>query len=200
MNEQALHILVVEDEDSHAELIHRAFASRSNGIRLTMAGSLAMARTCLADSPPDIIITDLLLPDGKGIELLPPGGNPSLPLIVMTSFGDEHVAVEAIKAGALDYVAKSVETLSDMPHIVERTMREWDHIAERKRTETALRESEEKYRATFENSGNASAIIERNTIISMVNKEFEKLSGYPRREIEGEKSWKQFVAGKDDLD
>jgi PleD family two-component response regulator len=63
----------------------------------------------------------------------------------MTSYGDEQVAVEAIKAGALDYVVKSDITLLELPRIAERALREWEHITERHRAEQALRESEERY-------------------------------------------------------
>lgn len=63
--------------------------------------------------------------------------------------------------------------------------------------EEELRSSEEKYRATFENTGTAMIIIEENTIISLVNREMERLVGYPREEIEGKKSWTEFVAPED---
>ncbi len=89
---------------------------------------------------PDILITDLVLPDGRGVELLPSTVEArSFPVVVMTSYGNEQIAVEALKAGALDYIVKSEATLSDMPHIIERTLREWEHIIERKRAEEELR-------------------------------------------------------------
>jgi signal transduction histidine kinase len=53
----------------------------------------------------------------------------------MTSHGDEQLAVEAIKAGALDYVVKSENTLTDMPHIAERALREWTHIKAKEKAE-----------------------------------------------------------------
>ncbi|HID43126.1 MAG TPA: PAS domain S-box protein, partial [Archaeoglobaceae archaeon] len=58
-------------------------------------------------------------------------------------------------------------------------------ISERKRARKKLEESEKKYRAIFENTGTAMAIIEEDTTISTVNSEFEKLSGYKKEEIEG---------------
>ena len=64
----------------------------------------------------------------------------------------------------------------------------------------ALRESESKYRTIFETTGTATVIIEEDTTISLANKEFTKLSGYSKEEVEGRKSWKDFVAHKDDLD
>ena len=71
---------------------------------------------------------------------------------------------------------------------------------ERSRTEEALRESEEKYRALFESSGTALIFIEENSTITMCNREFEKLSGYSKEEVEGRKRWTDFVATPDDLE
>lgn len=72
--------------------------------------------------------------------------------------------------------------------------------AERKRSEDPLRESENKYRTIFETTGTATIIIEEDTTISLANEEFEKLSGYSKEEVEGKKSWADFVAGKNDLE
>ncbi len=70
-------------------------------------------------------------------------------------------------------------------------------ISKRKKLEHDLKESEEKYRAIFENTGNPTIIIEEDMTISLVNEEFERVSGYSREEIEGTK-WTEMVC-KDDL-
>lgn len=70
-------------------------------------------------------------------------------------------------------------------------------ITKYKEMEEAIRESEAYYRAIFENTGTASIIIEEDTTISLVNDEFAKLSGYSREEIEGKKSWPEFVVQED---
>ena len=67
----------------------------------------------------------------------------------------------------------------------------------KKETKESLRESEERYRSVFENTGTATFIVEEDTTISMVNSRFENLSGYPREEIEGKKKWTEFVAAED---
>jgi PAS domain S-box-containing protein len=72
-------------------------------------------------------------------------------------------------------------------------------ITLRRRAEEALRESEEKYRGIFENCGTALIFVEEDTTISMCNMEFEKLTGYSRAEVDGKKSWMDFVAKQDDL-
>ncbi|MSM40184.1 MAG: PAS domain S-box protein [Geobacter sp.] len=63
--------------------------------------------------------------------------------------------------------------------------------------ENLLRRSEERYRTVFETTGTAMVIIEEDTTISLVNEEFVRLSGFPRKEIEGRKSWTAFVTGDD---
>jgi PAS domain S-box-containing protein len=67
-------------------------------------------------------------------------------------------------------------------------------ITERVKVEEALRASEERYRAVFETTGTATVIIEEGMTLSLVNEEFVRLSGYSREEIEGKKSWTDFVA------
>ncbi len=72
-------------------------------------------------------------------------------------------------------------------------------ITERKQVEETLQKSEELYRTIFENTGTATVLIEENTIISLANTEFEKLSKYSKQEIEWKKRWTEFVL-KDDLE
>ena len=63
--------------------------------------------------------------------------------------------------------------------------------------ERTLRESQQRYRSVFENTGTATMIIEEDMTISMVNTEWEKLSGYSKKEVEGKKKWTEFVYKKD---
>lgn len=142
LEQDTLNILLVEDEEGHIQLILRAFESRF-GVRLTVARTLREARERLAEAVPDLAIVDLLLPDGRGIDLLEEqkGNGFPFPAVIMTSHGDEAVAVEAMKAGALDYLVKSEETFSQMPHFARRVLREWHHITERRAAEERLRET-----------------------------------------------------------
>ena len=139
MESKPIQLLLVEDEESHAELVCRVFASQSDWAHLTVARSLGEARACIAAEKPDLVITDLRLPDGIGTELLAAGREElAYPVVIMTGHGAEQIAVEALKAGALDYVVKSATTLLDMPHVAERALREWGHLTQRKQAEEAL--------------------------------------------------------------
>lgn len=60
----------------------------------------------------------------------------------------------------------------------------------------AVRQSEDRYRTIFENSGSAMLFIEEDMTISMMNREMERLSGYSKAEVEGRRKWTEFVADK----
>ena len=66
-------------------------------------------------------------------------------------------------------------------------------------SEQKLSESEEKYRTVFENTGTATVVVDENNIISLANTQFAQLSGFSKDDIEGKKSWTEFVV-KEDLE
>ncbi len=139
MSATTVQILLVEDNEAHIELIRRAFEPESKKFNLTVANTLAEARKILKKNSPDLMITDYILPDGKGTELLP-GDTDKLnyPVAILTGHGDEKVATIVMKTGAMDYIVKSEQTLADTPHIAKRILREWQHISEHKKTEIAF--------------------------------------------------------------
>ncbi|MCP4536196.1 MAG: response regulator [Chloroflexi bacterium] len=190
MDEQTIHILLVEDEEAHTELIRRAFERHTKRFHLTVVGDLEKARAYLAEFPPNLVITDWLLPDGRGTDLLPVEGEARhFPLVIMTSHGDEQVAVDAIKAGALDYVVKSAKALSNMPRVAERALREWGYITERKLAEEALQESEKKFRSIVEQSNDGIVMTDEQGIIIEWNQGQEQISGLKRTEVLGKPIW-----------
>ena len=142
MNEP-IKILIVEDDDAHAELILRSFEAHSLKFSVYWATNLRIAREKIEELLPALIFTDWILPDGVGIDLIQrdEDGQPLYPAIIMTSFGNEEKAVEAMKAGALDYVVKSSETFREMPHIAGRALREWQHIRQRHLAELKLQQA-----------------------------------------------------------
>jgi two-component system, cell cycle sensor histidine kinase and response regulator CckA len=140
-------ILIVEDEEAHAQAIGRAFGNAGANVSIRVASTLTEYRHMLASDSPDIVLMDLNLPDGSALDIL---GSPEefrpFPILIMTSHGNEQTAVDALKSGALDYVVKSKEAFTAMPHIVVRALREWDLLREQRRMVESLRVSEEKHR------------------------------------------------------
>ncbi|MDR3458749.1 MAG: response regulator [Verrucomicrobiae bacterium] len=130
-------ILLIEDEADHAELIGRALQGAPSDYEILHARNLAAAREMLVLAVPDLALVDYRLPDGRGDEFVVSAAG-RFPVILLTAFGNERTAVEAIKAGALDYVVKSPEMFADMTHLVQRSLREWENINERKHAEARL--------------------------------------------------------------
>lgn len=125
MSTEPLRVLLVEDEPGHAELARRAFESQAGAFDVEVAETVGAARAALhGGTPPDLVIADWLLPDGEGLDLLRSESAGAMPpVVIMTSHGSERVAVEAIRAGAVDYVVKSETALADLPHMAERAVR-----------------------------------------------------------------------------
>jgi len=71
------------------------------------------------------------------------------------------------------------------------------NITDRMEAEERLRESEDRYRTIFETTGTATIIVEEDTTVTLVNTEFEKLSGAPKEYWEGKRKWTEFVHEKD---
>lgn len=190
-------ILLVEDELSHAELIQRAFENRGAHIRLHHAQTLSDARSFLTSSQPDLIIADWRLPDGDSMELLPSvADSKNIPVIFMTSYGNERLAVEALKQGALDYVVKSSESMMDMPHIAERAIEQGMARSEQIRMQKALSESEAQFRLLAENS---SDMISRNDTqgrFFYISPAVQTILGYSQKEMADQRAF-NFVHPED---
>ena len=131
------HILLIEDEKDHADLIQRALAQGSAPCRISHVETLTAGRAAAAQDLPDLALVDYRLPDGSGNEFVVWSAE-RFPVILLTAFGNERAAVEAIKAGALDYVIKSPEMFADVAHLVERALRDWRNLHQRKQAESRL--------------------------------------------------------------
>jgi PAS domain S-box-containing protein len=180
-------ILLVEDDAAHAELMRRAFESSAHHYELTVAATISEARALVEARPPDLVISDLRLPDGDGVELLPRDGGPAAyPVVIITSQGDERVAVDTMKVGALDYVVKTRESLTQMPRIAERALNGFRLIVERQRAEQALREREEHFRSLIENASDLISVIDATGVVQYMSPSGRRILGWPPEQMLGQ--------------
>jgi len=186
MAEKPINILLIEDEDPHAELIQRAFEGQDGQIQIRRAKSLAEARTKIKVQEPSLIIADWRLPDGESMELLPSQHDLlAIPIILMTSYGNERIAVEALRSGALDYVVKSPESMLDMPHLAERALEQWAARTERIHMQEALRESESQFRLLAENASDMIARLTTGGQVLYISPACKTVLGYDPEELAG---------------
>jgi two-component system KDP operon response regulator KdpE len=109
MNGHAAHVLVVDDEPQIVRGLKVIL--RREGFAVSAAGTKAEALDAVAVRPPDVMILDLVLPDGSGLEVCREVRAWSrLPIIVLSAVGDEREKVRALDAGADDYVTKPFGT------------------------------------------------------------------------------------------
>jgi PAS domain S-box-containing protein len=196
MMDDSIHILLIEDDPAHAELIQRAFEDRGNGAHLAIAPTLGEARHYLQNHKPSLIIADWRLPDGDSTSILEEHDKRSLPVIIMTSYGSERNAVEAIKSGALDYIVKSSESMMDMPHIAEHAIQQWLILQEQERIQLTLAEREAQFRLLAENSSDMISRHDTQGTFLYVSPACYTIMGYEPQELVG-KGVLQFIYPED---
>lgn len=120
--------LIVDDEHDIRELLVLTLGRM--GLRTDTAPNLAAAREMLATVAYDLCLTDMRLPDGSGLELVGEIGTrfPGTPVAVITAYGNVEAAVEALKAGAFDFVSKPVDI-----HVLRGLVRQALELGERAR-------------------------------------------------------------------
>lgn len=100
-------VLVVEDDSSIAELLK--IVLERQGFIVKIAANCERATKELEDSPPDLVLLDLMLPDGHGLDLLRwlrDDVGSALPVVVLTAFRQEEKALRAFELGAADFISK----------------------------------------------------------------------------------------------
>jgi DNA-binding NtrC family response regulator len=146
-------LLVEDDEIMRLSLEDRL---RLENIPVRAVSDISRARKELEKGDIDLVITDIRLPDGTGVELFTDISNhyPGIPVILMTAFGDISDAVTLVKAGALDYLTKPFD-MSDFIGKVER------HLS--RITDTHLRLDDNRFKAGTGRLGKSAAMrkIER---------------------------------------
>ncbi|HEC06203.1 MAG TPA: response regulator [Thiolapillus brandeum] len=139
-------VLLVDPESRHREQIQQAFEQygrldpAANAMRLSMVETLQQARSALEGRVYDLVIASRQLPDGDGIELLPPGGNAPYPVLITSNRSGEGLAVEAMKAGAIDYIVKSDATLAALPEVAAVALQAWGLMQEHQNLQNEVAE------------------------------------------------------------
>jgi two-component system response regulator AtoC len=99
-------ILIVDDDDALRESLELVLAAEGYGVRSVASGAAALA--ALGEAPVDLVLCDLRMPGMDGMELLPQLVRrlPGVAVILMSAYGGADLAVEALRRGAYDYLAK----------------------------------------------------------------------------------------------
>ena len=131
MKNEPLKVLLLEDDLADARLLRLMLEQVAlNEFEVTSAGRLGEALTVLAGAPFDVVLTDLDVPDSRGLGtfLQIIAQVPDVPIIVLTGLADESAGVVAVQKGAQDYLIKgqaNAQTVArSLRHAFERHKRE----------------------------------------------------------------------------
>ena len=134
--ESSLRILLIEDDSAYAEFVE-AMLQGTSSVRVAVdcVPLLRSAVDCLAEHAYDIALVDLGLPDARDLEALTTlvAVVPELPVVILSSMGDEQLALRAVKSGAQDYLTKDSVT----PELLVRAIR---YAIERKQSELQIKQ------------------------------------------------------------
>lgn len=138
----ATHLLLIESNPADARLIKDALRNDDTAFVVEWVTSLTEAVNYLIKTPVDVILLDLLLPDGKGLDAFDQviAAAPDALILVLSAASDDKLMRAAMKRGAHDYFAKGHIDAHWLPRAL-------NYILERKVSRTALRDSDERFRA-----------------------------------------------------
>jgi diguanylate cyclase (GGDEF)-like protein len=131
---QEIKVLLIEDNPEYANLLRRILSKEKRPpFNLEPAASLQAGLERLVQADIDVILLDLTLPDSQGIDTFHRVHTqaPAVPIIILTGFDDERLALEAVGKGAQDYLVKSQVDGRMLPRVMR-------YAIERKRAEEAL--------------------------------------------------------------
>jgi PAS domain S-box-containing protein len=176
---QPIRALLVEDVPGDARLVEEMLRG-ADGYELRCAATLAEALAALRAHRPDIVLLDLGLPDSAGVATVSAvvGADPDMPVVAITGLDDERAALEAVQAGAQDYLTKGSIT----PDLVRRVIR---YAVERCRARRALDASELKWRNVLVNTPQIGISLDTMGRITFANAYFLALTGWSSDDIIG---------------
>jgi DNA-binding NtrC family response regulator len=122
MSKKIANILVVDDEPNIRRVLEAVLSKEGHNVQVAENGRKGQ-EILAADNSIDVLISDLIMPDINGIELLEAAKqiNPSLSVLMITAHGTIKSAVDAMKLGALDYITKPFD-LDDIKQVVKNAL------------------------------------------------------------------------------
>lgn len=192
-----MRILMVEDNPGDVRLLREHLIgdrSLAQVFQLVHVDRVGPALELLGNTSFDAVLLDLSLPDSQGIETLIRlhAARPSMPIVVLTSLGDEVLGLQLLQAGAQDYLVKGEVTAS----LLRRSLR---YAVERKRAEVELLRSEIFLESIVENIPHMIFVKDaRELRFVRFNKAGEELLGHTRQQLIGKSDYDMFP--KDEAD
>lgn len=182
---RSLRLLIVEDNADDAYLAVRELEKAGYTIDWKRCDDEATFTALLMNERWDVVVSDYSLPGFSGIQVLEmvQKKKHDLPCILVTGQMGEEFAVEAMRAGARDYILKG--RWSRLTPAIEREIREADFRRQKKETEQKLSEQQEIYRAVLEQSIDGLVLVNENGVVLEWNDAMSAITGIVREDAIG---------------
>lgn len=190
-------VLIVDDDKGLARLIEKAVRREGYATAIALSGEETLA--WLKEHRPDLMLLDLKLPDFHGKDLIERLEiiHDHVPFIIITGQGDERVAVDMMKRGALDYLVKDDQFLEFVPAVVRRTLAQLEREKRLRYAEESLRAKESQLALITDISPVALSQCSRDLRYIFVNRAYaqmlqrrpEEIMGRPIVEILGAEAY-----------
>lgn len=187
-------VLIVDDDQALARLIEKVVRREGFSTAIALSGEETLA--WLNDHRADLILLDLKLPDMHGKELIErlDAIHDRVPFIIITGQGDERVAVDMMKRGALDYLLKDVKFIEFLPVVVRRAITQLDKERRLKAAEEAFVKEHVFGNAVLAASGAMMIVFDRDGCIVRSNRACQRVTGYSHDDLQGRFFWELFFS------
>jgi len=179
MDTDPIRVLLIEDDPDDVLLLKESLAEASAvRIKLTHADRLSEGLKRIAEQKVDVILLDLNLPDGRGLETLSTTLKefPQIPVVVLSGLADDLITTEAVRQGAQDYLVKGEINGSMLGRVLY-------YAIQRKQTEDMLRSSEARFRGAFDFSAIGMSLVSLDGRWLEANPALCQIVGYSEKEL-----------------
>jgi PAS domain S-box-containing protein len=180
-----LRILIVDDDKDHQHLMKESIEESIKDVRIDSSDTGKDCLLKLSEETYSILIIDFSLSEINGLELFRNiiQRKIDVPVIMVTGFGNENIAVVAMKLGAYDYIVKSDAYLEKLPATILKVVKEHALRKEKKEIERKLIESELRYRTLIEDVIDVVFMMDKELSIVSINSACQRIFECSREDV-----------------
>jgi signal transduction histidine kinase len=199
MLSDSIRVLIVEDNAGDARLIREHLADGlSLRFAVEWANRLSGGLQRLDEGGVDVVLLDLGLPDSQGLDTFAKLADraPDVPVVVLTGLDDEALAVEALRKGAQDYLAKQDVSGATLARVLRYAIERHRLLADLEERTRELQSSEVRLRQVIEGNVDGILVVDREGVVRLVNAAAQDLLGCSEEELVGGAIGFPVVAGE----